>query len=175
VDDLRTFLSGHEEAVFGGASISFPIMQREQIIDPVRHNDSLSSSGPSMKLTSTPRAECQAGVTGAKTLKHLTRSDSSDAALGRASSRRTSRRKTTGASPKTLTVPLGLMARYNRKDLYEKVWSYPMRTVAKEFGVSDVALAKTCRKLHVPAPGRGYWAKKAANHPVGPRPSLPIL
>ncbi len=66
-----------------------------------------------------------------------------------------------------------LMSRYNRKDLYEKVWSDPMRTVAKEFGVSDVALGKTCRKLYVPVPGRGYWAKKAANQPVDPRPPLP--
>jgi hypothetical protein len=65
------------------------------------------------------------------------------------------------------------MSRYDREDLYEKVWSAPMTTVAKEFGVSDVALAKTCRKLHIPVPGRGYWAKKAANQPVAPRPALP--
>ena len=35
----------------------------------------------------------------------------------------------------------------------------PMRTPAKDYGVSDVALAKTCRKLLVPVPGRGYWAR----------------
>ena len=27
--------------------------------------------------------------------------------------------------------------------------------------MSAVALGKTCRKLQVPLPGRGYWAKKA--------------
>src|ERR1039457_4988169 len=50
-----------------------------------------------------------------------------------------------------------LLSRYNRDDLYKKVWAQPMRTLAKEFGVSDVALAKTCKKLFVPVPGRGYW------------------
>jgi hypothetical protein len=68
-----------------------------------------------------------------------------------------------------------LMARYDRKRLYEKVWTMPVRLAAKEYGVSNVAIAKTCRKPHIPVPGRGYWAKKAANRPVEPRPSLPQL
>ena len=84
--------------------------------------------------------------------------------------KRTAKSKTL---PKPLPVSAGLMSRYNRKDLYAKVWSSPMRTVAKEFGVSDVALAKTYRKLHIPVPGRGYWAKKAADKPVAPKPPLP--
>lgn len=50
-----------------------------------------------------------------------------------------------------------------------------MQTVAKEYGVSDVALGKICKKLHVPLPGRGYWAKKAAQRPVPPQPSLPAI
>src|SRR5262245_1766044 len=33
-----------------------------------------------------------------------------------------------------------------REDLYDQVWAEPMRTVAKRYGVSDVALAKICRK-----------------------------
>lgn len=68
-----------------------------------------------------------------------------------------------------------LMARYDRKELYDKVWAMPVRIMAKEYGVSNVAIAKTCRKLHVPVPGTGYWAKKAANRPVEPRPPLPQL
>jgi hypothetical protein len=64
-------------------------------------------------------------------------------------------------------------SRYDREKLYEQVWKVPMRTLAKEYGVSDVALAKACRKLHVPHPGRGYWEKKAANKPVEDRPPLP--
>ena len=31
-----------------------------------------------------------------------------------------------------------------RQSLYELVWSKPMTTLAKEFGISDVALAKRC-------------------------------
>jgi hypothetical protein len=88
-----------------------------------------------------------------------------------AGAKRTAKPKKT--LPKPLPVSPGLMSRYDGKDLYEKVWSAPMGTVAKEFGVSDVALAKTCRKLHIPVPGRGYWAKKAANQPVASRPPLP--
>jgi hypothetical protein len=68
-----------------------------------------------------------------------------------------------------------LMARYDREDLYEKVWTLTMQKAAKEYGVSDVALGKTCRKLYIPVPGRGYWNKMAANQPVEPRPFLPVI
>jgi hypothetical protein len=46
-----------------------------------------------------------------------------------------------------------------RIELYEKVRSIPMRTLAKEFGISDVGLAKLCRRHKIPLPGRGYWAR----------------
>lgn len=46
-----------------------------------------------------------------------------------------------------------------REDLYELVWSKPMVELAKDFGLSDAAVAKRCRKLGVPVPGRGYWAR----------------
>jgi hypothetical protein len=51
---------------------------------------------------------------------------------------------------------------YRRVELYEQVWSEPVTKVAEKYGISGVALAKVCRKLDVPLPGRGYWAKKAA-------------
>jgi hypothetical protein len=65
--------------------------------------------------------------------------------------------------------------RVSREELYEKVWTEPVRTVAKGFGVSDVALAKQCKKLKIPIPGRGYWSKKAAGKSVRriPLPALP--
>ena len=50
----------------------------------------------------------------------------------------------------------------SREELYELVWSKPMVELAKDFGLSDVAVAKRCRKLGVPVPGRGYWARVAA-------------
>lgn len=55
---------------------------------------------------------------------------------------------------------------YDRNKLNEQVGSQPLTNVAKEYGVSAVALGKVCRKLSVPLPGRGYWAKKAHGHAV---------
>lgn len=59
-----------------------------------------------------------------------------------------------------------------REDLYELVWSKPMVELAQDLGLSDVALAKRCRKLGVPVPGRGYWARVASGQ-VPHRPKLP--
>lgn len=47
-----------------------------------------------------------------------------------------------------------------RETLYTEVWSTPMSQLAPQYGLSDQGLAKICRKLNVPRPGRGYWAKK---------------
>ena len=75
-----------------------------------------------------------------------------------------------------LVVSRVLLSRYNREDLYEKVWSQPMRKLSKEYGMSDVGLAKICKKLGVPLPGRGYWAKTAARRAVPHKPPLrPII
>jgi len=46
-----------------------------------------------------------------------------------------------------------------RRQLYDLVWSKPMRDLAVEFGISDVGLAKICKRHRVPTPPRGYWAK----------------
>lgn len=53
-----------------------------------------------------------------------------------------------------------------RKELYEKVWSKPMVQLAKEFNLSDVGLAKICRKYKIPGPGLGYWATKECGKQV---------
>jgi len=62
---------------------------------------------------------------------------------------------------------------YERAKLYEEVWKEPVLVVAKRYRVSDVALAKACRKLGVPLPQRGYWARIRAGGKVPPRPPLP--
>lgn len=59
-----------------------------------------------------------------------------------------------------------------RKKLYDLVWTKPMTRLSKEFGFSDVGLAKICRKHDIPLPERGYWAKLDAGHHV-PKRSLP--
>jgi hypothetical protein len=48
----------------------------------------------------------------------------------------------------------------NREELYEQVWSIPMIQLAKQYQISDVGLAKICKKLKIPVPGRGYRATK---------------
>lgn len=53
-----------------------------------------------------------------------------------------------------------------RVELHALVWSEPMQHLAQRFDLSDVALAKRCRKLNIPVPGRGYWARKAAGQRV---------
>ena len=78
-------------------------------------------------------------------------------------------------NPKEWTVPAQLVAQYNRAELYEKVWSEPMRILAQQYGVSDVYLARVCRMLRTPLPGLGYWAKKNAGRPTKKRPPLPPL
>lgn len=46
-----------------------------------------------------------------------------------------------------------------RKQLYEKVWSTPMTAFSKEYGLSDVGMAKLCKRHDIPRPPRGYWAR----------------
>jgi hypothetical protein len=57
-------------------------------------------------------------------------------------------------------------AEFARKELYDLVWSQPMRTVAASIGISDIALAKHCKKTDIPVPNRGYWARKQAGKPT---------
>jgi hypothetical protein len=61
---------------------------------------------------------------------------------------------------------------FTREKLYAEVWSRPVMQLAKEVGVSDVAVAKICRRLWVPVPPRGYWARIAAGH-TPRKPPLP--
>lgn len=55
---------------------------------------------------------------------------------------------------------------YDREILYNEVWNGPVTTVAKRYGVSDVAIHKVCKSLYIPVPPRGYWAMKNAGQPV---------
>lgn len=59
-----------------------------------------------------------------------------------------------------------------RQELYDRVWSESVDTLAKELGLSNVGLGKACRRHNIPVPERGYWARKAAGRKVR-RPPLP--
>ena len=58
-----------------------------------------------------------------------------------------------------------------REELYALVWAKPMLRVGEQFGVSSSYLARVCKRLNVPRPERGYWARLA----VGRAPSKPDL
>lgn len=58
-----------------------------------------------------------------------------------------------------------------RNELFEKVWATPLLKLAREIGVSDVALGKACRRAAIPLPGRGYWAKAAEARRISPLPA----
>jgi hypothetical protein len=63
---------------------------------------------------------------------------------------------------------------FERVTLYEQVWSQPVQHVAKTYGISGRGLAKACRRLRVPVPPRGYWARIRNGHTVR-KPALPPL
>lgn len=46
-----------------------------------------------------------------------------------------------------------------REALYNEVWEEPMTTVAKRYNMSDNGLRKHCKRLGIPLPSSGYWAK----------------
>jgi hypothetical protein len=62
----------------------------------------------------------------------------------------------------------------SREELYRLVWAEPMTKLAPRFGLSDVGLAKVCRKYQIPRPPVGYWAKVGVGHHVEPE-RLPAL
>ena len=63
----------------------------------------------------------------------------------------------------------------SREALYEEVWTDAVTVVAPRYGLSDVGLVKICKKLGIPVPPRGYWAKVKAGRPTRkvPLPALP--
>lgn len=63
--------------------------------------------------------------------------------------------------------------RFTRQEFYDLVWSKPITHIAKDFGLSDVAIHKICKKHGIPNPPLGYWAKKANGKPVTQTPLPP--
>lgn len=60
--------------------------------------------------------------------------------------------------------------RLTREQLYDQVWSQPIQRLAQQFGLSDVGLAKLCRRHQVPIPGRGYWRRQQTGYKVRQTP-----
>lgn len=66
------------------------------------------------------------------------------------------------------------MTQFTRRQLYEAVWAKSAVQLGKEIGVSDVAIAKACKRYNIPKPPLGYWARVQHGQRV-PRPPLPKL
>lgn len=47
----------------------------------------------------------------------------------------------------------------SKEELEKLVWEKPTAQIAKDFGVSDNAIGKRCKKFGIEKPPRGYWAK----------------
>src|SRR5271170_6313451 len=62
----------------------------------------------------------------------------------------------------------------HRDVLYKEAWETPMRQLAKRYDISDVGLTKICRKMDIPTPPRGYWAKRTNGQRVE-KAALPPL
>lgn len=59
----------------------------------------------------------------------------------------------------------------SREELFAMVWERPSEVIAKELGVSGVALGKLCARMQVPKPPPGYWARVRSGR-VPRRPPL---
>lgn len=60
--------------------------------------------------------------------------------------------------------------RLARAELYDRVWSEPTVKIAKDLGVSHVAISKICRKMNVPKSPLGYWARIYSGAKIKPTP-----
>jgi hypothetical protein len=86
--------------------------------------------------------------------------------------------KTPPPLPRTVRIGAwrrnGQEIRLDRAGLFDRVWSQPVAKVAEKWGLSGPGLAKACRRLKIPMPPRGYWAKLEAGRRLR-RPRLPKL
>lgn len=62
--------------------------------------------------------------------------------------------------------------RITRQELYDLVWSQPLKHLANDLSISGNALAKICDRMLVPHPSRGYWSAQGGRR-RDPQPPLP--
>lgn len=70
------------------------------------------------------------------------------------------------AAPNRVAPHFSDVVEMTREELYEHVWTTPIQLLSEALGLSDIGLAKTCRQMEVPKPGRGYWARLDAGQSV---------
>jgi hypothetical protein len=69
-------------------------------------------------------------------------------------------RKTYYCSRECLASALSKVTRPSKEELRILVWEFPTSQLARRFGVSDVAIAKWCKKYEIKKPPRGHWTKR---------------
>jgi hypothetical protein len=74
----------------------------------------------------------------------------------------------------TYVEEMGVRRLLSREELYELVWSEPLLTLSRKFGLSDNGLRKRCKAMNVPTPKRGYWQRGRRTGRSG-RPPLPPM
>jgi hypothetical protein len=67
----------------------------------------------------------------------------------------------------------GRNGKLTREELYEQVWSTPMRKLGPTYGLSDVGLKRFCKKHGIPTPPVGYRVKKELGKKVRRTPLPP--
>lgn len=60
-------------------------------------------------------------------------------------------------------------------EMQQMVWEMPTTHIAREYGVSDKAIEKFCKKYQIQKPGRGYWARLYAGQSVPDLPRIPPI
>lgn len=64
---------------------------------------------------------------------------------------------------------------YPARELFDRIWKTPVLQLAREIGVSDVALSKACRKACISLLRRGHWVESDEKRPNGRNPATTSL
>lgn len=73
----------------------------------------------------------------------------------------------------TLKIIMAFQEILTRKQLYDLVWSTPLTTLSKKYGMSDNGIRKTCIRMQIPLPTAGHWMRLQFNKHIV-IPPLPI-
>lgn len=77
--------------------------------------------------------------------------------------------KSIAAEPTATTTAV---MQFTRQELYDAMWSKSCQKLAADLEISDVGLAKICKRMGIPRPSLGYWARVAAGEQL-PKTPLP--
>lgn len=55
---------------------------------------------------------------------------------------------------------------FTREQLYDIVWSKPIKSIAATYKIPEYSLSKICKDNNIPLPMLGYWSKVKFNKSV---------